>query len=428
MARFCSECGAALVADAKFCSACGSFVQRAVDPSPAPVSASVAEPRPLDVYPQADEYDDENASPFHQPDTAYFDPQFENDAVPTPPMLRFRPWLIGGAALAALAMVVWFYNAGSSGPSTDYSLNQSTADGANLVAPVFETADQKALFAVTAANVRDKPTVEGSQIVSKLTRGDRLAGTVVAGLDGTSRWLKLTEERGFVALSNLAETEPPLLATIVGKMRYLGDDTSIYAAPDEKSPKLQSVSKGLGVQLVGVTSSGFGELALRKGGVGYLAPASVTLLSDKAPDPDALVQISPDTCDFGGGMQAYFARAEAMAKRRFAEANAKSYDSEDAKSDALEALDAKSIYLPVGKTWRGLTISAIGLHQDSSALYFSDSKDKVKAALTAAGFGVDDNGRISKGAGATGTLTSIYDSGADERAHGATGVACGALG
>jgi hypothetical protein len=66
-------------------------------------------------------------------------------------------------------------------------------------------------FAMTDANLRDKPTISGSAILGKLPRGSQVTGIIQPGSGVDGGWLELSDGNGFVALVNLSQIQPPVL-------------------------------------------------------------------------------------------------------------------------------------------------------------------------------------------------------------------------
>lgn len=52
------------------------------------------------------------------------------------------------------------------------------------------------LYVLRQTNMRDRPTSQGSAILRSWTRGDRVTGTWVTGVDPTTRWLRVEQPRG----------------------------------------------------------------------------------------------------------------------------------------------------------------------------------------------------------------------------------------
>lgn len=379
MAHFCSECGSTLLDGAKFCAGCGASVG---------TPARAARPMGASGAPSS--------------------------------MEKARPFLIGAAVLALLGGgTFWFWQSGNTGP-TDLSGN--AVESVNQVAP---NGSQAALFVVANANIRDKATAQGTQIVGKIARGTRVAGVMEVGVDGLSQWLKLDDGRGYVSAVNLSSNEPPKLIRFMDKAKALTMGASLYALPDESSAMLQTLASGASLQVVGLTEGGFAEVLMPKGGVGYLPPAATSALADKMAGSDTLIRFNPQTCDFGPEMKAYFAKANAAqdAARKAIEAG--TYDSEDEKSAALDALDGKSYFAPVNKMFRGLKVTAVGTHYESQSLYFADDRTTVIRVFREAGMTVDDEGNVTGKGGDSPMSASIYASGRDEVAQGKTALGCG---
>lgn len=66
------------------------------------------------------------------------------------------------------------------------------------------TGQQTQLFVSSNANIRDRPTSKGSQIIGTLVPGDVVDGVVEQGEVAGFFWLKLTNGAGYVSIVNLA--------------------------------------------------------------------------------------------------------------------------------------------------------------------------------------------------------------------------------
>lgn len=209
MARFCGECGKALAQGARFCTGCGRAVAGASSATPEPVaqpppppqslapppeqpaapapsvSAAAREPQPsveewADIVPYAESYDD----PDHE----------------TRPIWR-NPAAIAAACFAGvvvifLVVVFWIGgtrdredgdNATFAGVSNEVAIESDETPYAD----VFLSDNDETLRVQSTANVRDRPTAEGTTVLRELHPGEEVTGRWVRGLDLTTRWLRV---------------------------------------------------------------------------------------------------------------------------------------------------------------------------------------------------------------------------------------------
>ena len=239
--KFCNECGNSLKANAKFCTGCGHTIGE---------DLSVDAPK----------------SSVHQSDN------FGEVEVLVP--IHKSPLFIAGAALLAvlIASIMMFANPksesdfGISGGATSSSAGDATTASIN---------GQEASFFSTNAetNVRDGPTTDGTNVIRKLIRGEKVTGIVqLGGMDGVSPWLKLTDSSGYISMVNLSASEPPTLALVRDTKRgnwNVEADTDLLIAPDPGSAIVARLKNREQVVVAGVTANGYAEVLRTKGGVGY---------------------------------------------------------------------------------------------------------------------------------------------------------------
>lgn len=70
------------------------------------------------------------------------------------------------------------------------------------------TGNSTRLYVVSAANVRDRPTAQGSNIVSKMMPGEMIDGIVQNGEVQGNLWLRLSNGNGYVSVINLSDHAP----------------------------------------------------------------------------------------------------------------------------------------------------------------------------------------------------------------------------
>ncbi len=206
-------------------------------------------------------------------------PPVQTYPVETTPPARW-PWLVGGAALIALSLAVFgFMRDGSTlKPIDDKTLAEQSSDGkAGSEAPKV-VSPAETLYVVTEANVRNKPTTAGTQVVSKLTRGTKVTGDVVVGAKD-QRWLKLAGKEEYVSLVNLAKDEPEVLASTSNTNATIANRCPVLTEAHADAPIKVTLQPGNKIKITGITPSGYAEFALPKGGVGYAEEEGIYCLS-----------------------------------------------------------------------------------------------------------------------------------------------------
>lgn len=140
---------------------------------------------------------------------------------------------------------------------------------AGASAAAMDAAGYSTFHVVADANRRSGPTASSS-FAGKISRGTVLQGMMIIGEDGTSNWLRLADNSGYVSAVNISQTPPPQLATILNGRRFRpSTNLRLYASPSEQSPVIDTVPAGTVLVLTGITDNGFTEAKGRSGGVGY---------------------------------------------------------------------------------------------------------------------------------------------------------------
>ena len=236
MTKFCTACGAVLVEGRGFCGACGAAViappvvgmsatAPVTAPATGPDSAPIAEARFIPTSPPA-------APVYTPPEPVYYPDEL------TVPMNRNR-WLIGGglALIAVLAGLYFFL-------FRYHNMADQGGTPTAIATPKPVMADTQ-LYTVTQANIRDKATATGSNVVGKIPRGTPVTGKLALGEDGVSDWLELSDSTGFVGAVNLSETAPPVLTKIIADKIWAADKSlEIWAQPDSTSSLIDRVAAG----------------------------------------------------------------------------------------------------------------------------------------------------------------------------------------
>lgn len=415
MTRFCISCGAALKDGARFCGSCGAPVAEAEQAEDLIPTATVPEP-PADIQPE----------PFAAPT-----PPAPAAAVPpvVPPVApvyeapvealpeRAGPnWLLigGGAGILLLLLLYYFIFirddvSSPAAPSTTEKIEAKEVDGAKL-------------YAVAEANIRDKATTVGTQIVGKLARGFAVSGTVVTGADGTTPWLELADGKGFVAMSNLSETEPPQITKALGDRIWVADQSmDIFAQPDPSATVLDRVAVGTPLTLFGLTANDYVEIKLKKGGVGYILDGARIAEASNAKGKPIAISFNPGSCNFGGELEVEFAKLASKSRAAYEAADNQDYASDAARDAALGKLEGKSYYQKIERSYNGLSITAIAQHYESQSIYFADAPDKVIAAFKTAGHKIGRDGQFPN----TEIYAGIGAIAGEGRAYGKSDLSCG---
>jgi uncharacterized protein YgiM (DUF1202 family) len=253
------------------------------------------------------------------------------------------------------------------------------------------TGEETSLFVVADANLRSKATAQGSSISGKVPRGTKVSGVMQMGEDGISRWFKLADGRGFIGGVNLSVKEPPRLAkTFKDKDWSPATDLELRTLPDATSLILETVKPGAKLVLAGLTESGYAEVKLTKGGVGYFSAEGINL--DQSAAPPIRLSFNSERCTFGPDLDALFGTALAAETQRQAELENRTYADEDERQQASIDFDNKTNFTRISRSTSGLTISALSVRNGAQFLYFANSADEVIAAFRKMGFTIASDG------------------------------------
>jgi hypothetical protein len=178
---------------------------------------------------------------------------------------------------------------------------------------------------------------------------------------------------------------------------------------------LETAAAGRQYRLVGLTSGGFAEVALAKGGVGYFDASGIDLTAASAPPID--IAFDPANCSYGREVAGLIRKLGQERQREFQLAEARGDE------EALNDLEGRSRYLKLTRGFAGLSVTGVGIHYESTGLYFADPPDRVIAAFRAKGFAIDGEGEFS--GGMFGPSSAIRRSVDEERGYGQTALICG---
>lgn len=398
MVKFCTSCGTANPPDARFCAKCGSAVGEA-ETIATPLNARTpSEPEVGALEPTA-------PAPVFEPVVDV--PVEEKPA---------HNWLFIVAAVGTLliigALYFWLFVADdmASSPGTDDSQSTELRD----------TVEAKQMFVMTEANIRDKATTVGSNILGKMPRGSAVTGALKLGEDGISEWLELTDGKGFIATVNLSDTEPPEIAKALNDKIWAADGPlDVWAQPDTASTLLDRVSEGTKLTLSGLTTNDFIEVKLRKGGVGYIAEGA-SILARLGGRPVAIA-FNPQTCNFGGELGAEFAKIGTRLRAQWQQLEDKEFVDEEARDKAYAAAEGKSVYVKLQRSFEGLSLTAIAQHYEAQSLYFADPPAKVIEVFRKQGFRIGNDGTFPS----TELYAGITATRGEGAAYGKSELGCG---
>jgi hypothetical protein len=287
----------------------------------------------------------------------------------------------------------------------------STTEPASTVAPV-------QLFTITEVNIRDRPTTVGSNIIGKLPRGSAISGVLKVSDDG-SEWLELSEGKGFVATVNLVDLQPPEIVQSLSDQTWMTDSRiDIYTAGTDNE-LLDSVTAGTKLTLTGLTANGVLEVKLPDGRIGYILEGKeiVARLGGRT----ISIAFNPQTCSFGGELGAEFGKMGIRLKAQWQELESREYADDTARDKAYAAVEGKSTYVKLRRSFEGLALTGIGQHYESQSVYFADPAAKVIAVFRAKGFRIDGNGNFP----ATELYAGISATRGEGAAYGKSELGCG---
>lgn len=403
MVKFCTSCGTANTPGARFCAKCGTAidVQPAEPDSPVEPVASEAH-RPI-VAPTMPE-------PVDTAPVYYESAEIPAEAAPA------RNWIVIGAVVGTLlligALYFWLFVVDDMGGTSASSYGNEVKTS--------ETVEAKQMFAMTEANIRDKPTTVGSAILGKMPRGSAVTGVVKLGEDGVSEWLELADGKGFIGVVNLSDTEPPEIAKALNDKIWVADGPiEIWSQPDSASTLIDRVSEGTKLTLAGLTANDYIEIKLRAGGVGYIADGAAILA--RTGGKPIVISFNPATCNFGGEIGAEFAKIGAKLKAQWAELENREYPDEAAREKAYAAIEGKSTFVKLPRSFEGLSLTGIAQHYESQSLYFADPAAKVMDVFRAKGFKIGRDGQFPS----TELYAGIATTRGEGAAYGKSELGCG---
>jgi hypothetical protein len=214
---------------------------------------------------------------FSAQDTAY---------APPPPMQPqnkpVEPWilpaiLVGIIGLGALTSL------GGSPPDTNALSNVSApaaetvfdGDVFNTAEPADETiGEAQTFYAARDAALRIEPSSSSTEL-GTLRRGTSVFGIRLRPAGSDEVWVRIesgAHAGAYVWLANMSDEARPTLARTLAQQWAISGEVGLYAAPDEASRRLDTLSAGLNVQVAGELENGWWEVARQNGGVAYVPP------------------------------------------------------------------------------------------------------------------------------------------------------------
>lgn len=401
MANFCTQCGTQLKSDDLFCPECGAPLGGRTDEMAAHEGAHIeaAEtppvPEPVQTEPPPES---QWAAPAYVPEPTSDGPKINTNVI----LGIIALVVIAGAGLATCNAFT-----GSDRLAGNASGN-STAETGNQIGSEQPEGQRATFYVMTEANVRDRPTAEGSKIISKLSRGEELTGTIVMGVDGTSQWLKLDGSEQYVGLVNLDPAPRVPLASEDGSDRVTAGQCTFLATPTEGGAVKVALPAGQPIKRIGVTQNGFAEYGLPKGGVGYIAGGGASCKTSVSKAAGAvsntLIQFDPKNCNFGSELKPYY--DQAIAKRQ---------------ANGGMQNENEIISVPVNKVYRGLKVRSAYIGYEWQGVYFDSPPAQVREVFRGQGIKVEDDGDIPDSELATG----IYPTEGETKKNGQTYLTCG---
>jgi hypothetical protein len=256
---------------------------------PVPAAAAAAEDQPQDARPP--DFSSAEAAPGEP--ALFLDEEGDQGAdelAPTePPPIGphgkpFQPWILPSILVGILLLAVLSSGGGSPGISNSYAgapgnetYGEVGTDVYNTASPVDEQETSgvaRTYYAVRDAAVRAEPN-SSSTVVATLRRGVSVFAIRVRPRGASEEWVRIEsgEHAGaYIWLSNISEDSRPTLAQSLAQRWSVATEVGLYSAPDETSRRIDTLSAGLNVQVVGELPNGWWEIARQTGGVGYLPP------------------------------------------------------------------------------------------------------------------------------------------------------------
>ena len=308
-----------------------------------------------------------------------------------------RPRLLAGAALAVAAACGLIYYFG-------YVRGVPVGKSSEVPSAVSNRADApqlKLFYAATTARLRDAPNIAGSNVIGKLTRGSEANGAVVPGAADGEYWLKLADGSGFVSLVNLTELQVPALQKAFNqKIIVLTGAATLLASAQRGAPILARLPKNTAITASGITANGYLEVIRKQGGVGYIAGGAQIVAAAQKPDlpPAIAIKIDSNGCAVGAEIDGLFKQMQNRQVAGLRRVEDAKYTDDDAREAAIaryrQRNEGKSVLVPIARSFRGLTVTGLGIHPESQSVYFAEPPEQVRQAFRTAGYRVGRDGKL----------------------------------
>ena len=253
------------------------------------------------------------------------------------------------------------------------------------------------LFVAADANVRDKPTVSASNVVSKLKRGSEVKGDIVAGAKG-DQWLKLEGQEAYVSMINLMKDAPAILVSTSPTDAVIKTRCSVLARAETGAPVKVTLDPGAKIKVTGLTEGGFAEFALPRGGSGYVANEGKACL---AGGEELVINFDPGACDFGSEIEGFFKKATPVNN------------------------EGDTSYTAVNRSFKGIPVNSAFTAWETTGLTFDGSIAQVRAAFLAAGYKLDAENNFIPPADSEAVASASLDPRNPSDKRGRTQLSCG---
>lgn len=312
------------------------------------------------------------------------------------PARALWPWLAGAAFLVAAGVFAYGYMQDGRG-LTPISDTGPGTEGTSIAAPATIINPRVALFVAADANVRDKPTTAGSNVVSKLKRGSEVKGDVVAGAKG-DQWLKLEGQEAYISMINLTKDAPVALVSTSSSDATIKMQCPVLVRPEAGAAVKVTLASGAKVKITGLTENGYAEFALPRGGSGYVESEGKPCLSGG----EALaINFDPGACDFGPEIEAFFRKVTPVEN------------------------EGDTSYTAVNRSFRGVPVNSAFTAWETSGLTFDGSIAEVRAAFLAAGYKLDADNNFIPPADSEAVASASLDPRNPSDKRGRTQLSCG---
>lgn len=177
MSQFCTRCGTRVLSGAQFCTGCGSAVA-GVPNLPAVADRENGDSR-IDRSRDAVTPEEDSGGPA---DRGAVEPNRRN---------QFGPAIAVAAVIGLVVIIATIVVTGlSSRPVPSNTVDLAVREPV-AYADHFLTATDESLQVVSPANLRDRPSSQGTTVLRQLRAGEEISGRWVRGVDPTTRWLRV---------------------------------------------------------------------------------------------------------------------------------------------------------------------------------------------------------------------------------------------